>query len=129
MSSLLPLIESSAVCGMLKDFCRIRKEGIHPETLPSDDELEEIWSYTNRLYGLDGKAPPTLLYLLVADSYMNGGSISGTPVSYGGTFICERDTRMGVIPIGYADGLHRTLSNKARFLTLVRPTRTTAQLC
>ena len=42
---------------------------------------------------------------------------AGTRVSYGGTFICERDTRMGVIPIGYADGLHRTLSNKARFLT------------
>ena len=42
---------------------------------------------------------------------------AGTRVSYGGTFICERDSRMGVIPIGYADGLHRTLSNKARFLT------------
>ena len=42
---------------------------------------------------------------------------AGTRVSYGGTFITQRETRMGVIPIGYADGLHRTLSNQARFWT------------
>ena len=41
----------------------------------------------------------------------------GTKISYGGTWTTERETRMGVIPIGYADGLHRTLSNKARFWT------------
>lgn len=42
---------------------------------------------------------------------------AGTKVSYGGTYTTERETRMGVIPIGYADGLHRTLSNKAAFWT------------
>lgn len=42
---------------------------------------------------------------------------AGTKISYGGTFTCERETRMGVIPVGYADGLHRTLSNKAAFWT------------
>lgn len=42
---------------------------------------------------------------------------AGTKISYGGTYTCERETRMGVIPIGYADGLHRTLSNKAAFWT------------
>ena len=42
---------------------------------------------------------------------------AGTKVSYGGTYTCERATRMGVIPVGYADGLHRTLSNKAAFWT------------
>lgn len=39
----------------------------------------------------------------------------GICVSYGGTFTCERKTRMGVVPIGYADGLHRTLSNNYSF--------------
>ena len=39
----------------------------------------------------------------------------GTAVSYGGTFRTERSTRMGVIGIGYADGLHRALSNKCAF--------------
>ena len=42
---------------------------------------------------------------------------AGTRISYGGTFTTERETRMGVIPVGYADGLHRMLSNKARFWT------------
>ena len=42
---------------------------------------------------------------------------AGTKISYGGTFTTQRETRMGVIPIGYADGLHRTLSNNAAFWT------------
>ncbi|MBQ5503617.1 MAG: alanine racemase [Oscillospiraceae bacterium] len=36
---------------------------------------------------------------------------AGVSVSYGGIFKTERRTRMGVIPIGYADGLLRVLSN------------------
>ena len=36
---------------------------------------------------------------------------AGVSVSYGGIFKTERHTRMGVIPIGYADGLLRILSN------------------
>ena len=36
---------------------------------------------------------------------------AGVSVSYGGIFKTERHTRMGVIPIGYADGLLRSLSN------------------
>jgi alanine racemase len=39
----------------------------------------------------------------------------GTRVSYGGTFTTQRRTRMGVIPIGYADGLFRCLSNRCAF--------------
>ena len=42
---------------------------------------------------------------------------AGTKISYGGTFTTARETRMGVIPVGYADGLHRTLSNQAAFWT------------
>ena len=36
----------------------------------------------------------------------------GTTVSYGRRFTCERDTRMGVLGIGYADGLPRLCSNR-----------------
>lgn len=41
----------------------------------------------------------------------------GTHVSYGGIFKTERKTRMGVLAIGYADGLLRTLSNRCTFMT------------
>jgi UDP-N-acetylmuramyl pentapeptide synthase len=31
----------------------------------------------------------------------------GTPVSYGGRFVCPRETTIAVIPVGYADGFRR----------------------
>jgi alanine racemase len=41
---------------------------------------------------------------------------SGTPVSYGRTFITKRESRIGVIPVGYADGYSRRFSNNAYML-------------
>jgi len=41
---------------------------------------------------------------------------SGTPVSYGRTFITKRQSRIGVLAIGYADGYSRLFSNKAEVL-------------
>jgi alanine racemase len=38
---------------------------------------------------------------------------SGKPVSYGRTFITTRETLVGVLPVGYADGLSRALSNNS----------------
>ncbi|MGQ9828301.1 MAG: alanine racemase [Roseiflexus sp.] len=32
----------------------------------------------------------------------------GTPVSYGGTFVTQRRSRIATIPVGYADGMRRT---------------------
>lgn len=40
----------------------------------------------------------------------------GEPVSYNGTFITGRRTRVGVLPIGYADGFARSLSNRGEVL-------------
>ena len=36
----------------------------------------------------------------------------GTAISYGGTFVTGRSTRLATIPVGYADGYPRLLSNK-----------------
>lgn len=38
---------------------------------------------------------------------------AGTGVSYGGTFRTSRESRIGVLPVGYADGYPRALSNNA----------------
>ena len=40
---------------------------------------------------------------------------AGTDVSYGRRFTTERETRMGVVGAGYADGLPRLLSNRCAF--------------
>ncbi|MEJ5274245.1 MAG: alanine racemase, partial [Spirochaetota bacterium] len=36
----------------------------------------------------------------------------GTPISYGGIFIAPKDCYIATVPIGYADGLNRQLSNR-----------------
>ena len=40
----------------------------------------------------------------------------GRSISYGRTFISQRHTKIATLPIGYADGYHRGLSNKAEVL-------------
>lgn len=39
-----------------------------------------------------------------------------TPVSYGGTFMTQRKSVIATLPVGYADGYKRSLSNKASVL-------------
>ncbi len=41
---------------------------------------------------------------------------AGTPVSYGGTFVTDRETRIATIPVGYGDGYPRSLSGKGYVL-------------
>lgn len=38
---------------------------------------------------------------------------AGTSVSYGGTWSAPKDTRIALVPIGYADGMPRTAGNRA----------------
>ena len=41
---------------------------------------------------------------------------AGTPVSYGGTFVTSRKTRIATIPVGYGDGYPRSLSSRGYVL-------------
>ena len=38
--------------------------------------------------------------------------VAGTPISYGRTFVTRRESVIATLPIGYADGYSRSLSNK-----------------
>lgn len=38
----------------------------------------------------------------------------GTSISYGRTFITKRESKIATVPLGYADGLRRCLSNKGK---------------
>lgn len=42
----------------------------------------------------------------------------GREISYGGTYVTTRPTRVATVPVGYADGYRRSLSNK--FYVLIR---------
>ena len=53
----------------------------------------------------------------------------GTSVSYGRTYFTERESRIAVLPIGYADGLHRTLSNRMKVLTPYGRAKQVGRIC
>ena len=53
----------------------------------------------------------------------------GDTVSYGRTFTAERRMRLAVVPIGYADGLHRALSGKIDMLIHGKRCRQVGRIC
>lgn len=53
----------------------------------------------------------------------------GETVSYGGTWKAEKESWVGVIPMGYADGYHRALSNKAEVLIQGKRFKQVGQIC
>ncbi|MCW1805733.1 alanine racemase [Brachybacterium squillarum] len=65
--------------------------------VPTDLELRPAMSLTSRL-ALVKEVP------------------EGQSVGYGRTHVTSRATRLGLVPIGYADGLHRTASGRAEVL-------------
>ncbi len=54
---------------------------------------------------------------------------SGTSIGYGSTFTAEKETKVATIPIGYADGYFRNLSNKGEVLIGGRRCRVLGRVC
>ncbi len=53
----------------------------------------------------------------------------GDTVSYGRTFTADKPCRIAVLPIGYADGLHRAMSGKLEFLVNGQLARQVGRIC
>ncbi len=54
---------------------------------------------------------------------------AGTAISYGRTYVTSRPSRIATLPLGYADGLFRTLSGKAEFLIQGRRVPQIGRIC
>lgn len=54
---------------------------------------------------------------------------AGEPVSYGGTWVAPRPSKIAVIPIGYADGVHRLVSNRASALLAEKRVPVIGRVC
>jgi len=53
----------------------------------------------------------------------------GAPISYGRTFVTRRESLIAVLPIGYADGYPRALSNAGRVLVRGRAAPVVGRVC
>lgn len=53
----------------------------------------------------------------------------GTPISYGGTFVAEKNMRVATIPVGYGDGYPRSLSNKGEVLVRGKRAKILGRVC
>jgi alanine racemase len=53
----------------------------------------------------------------------------GMGVSYGHTFVTERTTTLGLVPLGYGDGVPRAAANRAQVLVHGRRARVVGSIC
>lgn len=53
----------------------------------------------------------------------------GTPVSYGGTYVADKRTKVATIPVGYGDGYPRSLSNKGYVLIYGKKAPIIGRIC
>ncbi|MGE5608308.1 MAG: alanine racemase [Bacillota bacterium] len=74
------------------------------------------------LYGIDPTCRPSMdrplrpVLKWVAPLIMLRDLKTGTSVGYNQTWKAERDTRIGLVPVGYADGYLRSFSNRAKMV-------------
>ena len=54
---------------------------------------------------------------------------SGTPLSYGGTFVTGRESLIATLPVGYADGYRRAFSNRSSVLVRGRRAPVVGTVC
>ena len=89
------------------------------------------------LYGIspfDGDAPAATAGLrpvmrLVTQVWQLKAVPAEFPISYGQTFFTRRPSRIATLPIGYADGYSRTLSNRASVLVRGRRAPVVGSVC
>jgi len=71
--------------------------GAHPFDAPGAEVLRPVLSWKTRLARIETV-------------------VAGSGISYGHTFVTSRSSRIGTLPVGYADGLCRRLSNVGEVL-------------
>lgn len=84
--------------------------GMYPEKETGGIELRPAMSLKSRVYAITEHR-------------------AGDTISYGRTYTVEGDSRLAVVPIGYADGLSRSLSGRLDVLIRGRRCRQVGRIC
>jgi alanine racemase len=79
--------------------------------------LYGLWPSLQTREALGSHAPALEPALVFRSSLVTVRTIgSGEPVGYGNTFHASSEMRIGVVPLGYSDGIPRALSNRGAFV-------------
>jgi alanine racemase len=84
-------------------------------------------SYPNREY-IGRIALRPMMRLKTAIGYLKTVP-AGTKISYGGTYITQRESLIATLPIGYADGYNRLLSNRGEVLLKAKRAPVVGRIC
>ena len=114
---LLHLFNSSAVCNMEDGFDMVR-EGIVLYGLPSSKHV-----HTEALPGL---SPVMTVKARIAQVKTVP---AGTPISYGSTYVTEKERKVATVSIGYGDGVPRHLSNCGEMLVRGKRAKILGRVC
>lgn len=85
-------------------------------------------------YGLDARnhlRPDALKPVLTWESVLSHVKLvqKGESISYGRTFIASKEMLIGTVPVGYADGYNRLLSNRGEVLVRGKRCKITGRVC
>ncbi|HET8761442.1 MAG TPA: alanine racemase, partial [Nitrospiria bacterium] len=111
-----------------------RSLGAAPGGRPSDGPLYDAARPGIMLYGcrpgpdVDGVALKPALSLTTTILLLKRVP-PNTPISYGRTFVTRRESLIAVLPIGYADGYPRALSNRGAVLIRGRKAPVAGRVC
>jgi alanine racemase len=115
--SVIGLLEENGISVPLKHCCNsaaaIRYPSMHLDMVRVGIALYGLYPSSHTRLPAYPLRPAMRLMTTVSDLKLTP---EGQPVGYGCTFVPERDTLIATVPIGYADGLSRQLSNKGSAL-------------
>lgn len=115
----LPYIHLQNSAGIIRHpdpLCSMVRMGISMYGLPPSREF-------------DGLLPVKPLMEMKTAVAMVKDIPAGCSVSYGRTFVSERPMRVATVPVGYADGYRRALSNRADMLLHGKRARVLGTVC
>ena len=112
-SSLKPIVHTLNSAGIVGSFLQKKhlqtQYGLRPGLL--------IYGYQSPMLNTNDPLPSLKPVMSIKSIVSDIRHISkGEGVSYSHTWIAKRDSVIAIIPIGYADGIHRQLSNKGEVI-------------
>ncbi len=87
-----------------------------------------LYGYNPLEKGLDDRGLEPVMSLVTRIAYIKKVA-SGVPISYGRTFVTKRESIIATLPIGYADGYSRGLSNRGDALVRGARVQVVGRVC